>query len=215
MTGKEILLKALKFEETPRLPVGVLDGYAWILNRTGKSFQDLFDDAGSARLVAEHYRLLQSDIAYMNGHVFNVVHRTMGGTVQFGHIGESVEITAPPLAEIGDYTKFDATQVMQASLEAPEYRQTLAQAKELASLLGQEKLVAALSYAPFTVAGMLAGVQNFMAAMFDDEDETLGLVDFAADLVIQSAEAFVACGAEAVFLADPVASGDLISPDCY
>ena len=215
MTGKEIFLEALKFKPTPRLPMGILDGYAWILNRTGKSFADLFADTDGAKIAAEQYRALRTDIAYMNGHVFNVVHRVMDGEIQLTKVGEAVDITRHPLTEINDHLKFNAAEVMAKAFAEPEYVSTFAQSRELAKMLGGEKLISAIAYAPFTVAAMLTGVQDFMAAMYDDDDETLALVDFAADLVIASAEKFVECGAEAVFVADPVASGDLISAAVY
>ena len=215
MTSKEIILKALRFEDTPRLPVGVLDGYTWMLNQTGKSFQNLFEDQESVKLVAEQYDKLGTDIVYSNGHVFNMVHKVMGGEIHTSGIGETVEIKKSPLSEIGDYKNYNADEVMEKAFATPEYVSVLNQAKELYRLLGGEKLVSTLAYAPFTVAAMLVGVQDFMASIMDDEDETVALVDFAADLVIKSTEKFLKCGAEAVFLADPVASGDLISPPLY
>ena len=215
MTGKEIVLNTLEFRSTPRLPVGVLDGYAWMLQQSGKSFQDLFDEAGSAGLVAGYYRSLQSDIAFMNGHVFNVVHRVMGGEVQFDRIGDAVEITKHPLHEIEEYKNFDAEKVMEEAFATPEYVSVIEHSKKLNDLLGEELLISTLSYAPFSVAGMLVGVQDFMAAMYEDEDETLALVDLAADMVIKASAKFVELGAKAVFIADPVASGDLISPSAY
>ena len=216
MTGKEIILKALRFEETPRLPVGVLDGYAWILNQTGKSFQDLFDDEGGAAIAARHYRLLQSDIAYANAHVYNVIYRVMGGEIDFSRVGDAAEIKRPPFTAITDYKKFSVDQVMETAFEEPEYKAVICQSCELVAILGEEKLVSSLSFAPFTIAGMLVGVQEFMACMYEDEDgEIANLIDFAADIVIKISEKFIECGAEAVFIADPVASGDLISPDVY
>ena len=215
MTGREIILKAMRFEDTERLPVGVLDGYTWMLNQMGISFKQLFEMPDGAQAVAEQYSRLGTDIVYSNGHVFNVVHRVMGGEIHCDGMGETVEITKAPLSEIGGYTAFNADEVMEKAYACDEYQQVLAQAKKLSEILGCEKLVSTLSYGPFTVAGMLVGVQNFMVNLYEDEDETLGLVDFAADLVISNAEKFLECGAEAVFVADPVASGDLISPNIY
>ena len=215
MTGKEIITRAMKFEETPRLPVAVLDGYAWILDSTGKSFQDLFDMKNGAQFITDQFNLLQSDIVYSNGHVFNVVHRVLGGEVRFDGIGESVEITKHPFTEITDFKNFNVAEIMEKSFESAEYQATIQQSKELVELAGKDKIVSSVGYAPFSVAGMLVGVQDFMAALYDDEEETLGLIDFAADLVISNAEKFVASGVETVFVADPVASGDLISPSGY
>lgn len=215
MTGKEILMKAIGFESTPRLPVGVLDGYAWILQQAGKSFQDLFEMQGGAELAAEQYRRLRSDIAYSNGHVFNIVHRIMGGEVDFTCVGESVDITKHPLGEIGDYKNFNAANVMEQAFSTPEYRTSMEQSRRLSELLRDEKLLSTVGYAPFSVAGMLVGVQDFMMTLSEDEDETLGLIEFATDLVIRNAEKFLENGSEVVFIADPIASGDLISPAAY
>jgi len=215
MTSKEIFLKALRFEDTPRLPVGVLDGYAWMLNQTGKSFEDFFNDPASVQLVVEQYGKLGTDIVYSNGHVFNMVHKVMGGEIHCDKVGDAVEIRKSPLSEIGDYKNYNVDEVMEKAFATPEYVSVLGQAKELYRLVGDEKLVSTLAYAPFTVAAMLVGVQEFMATLVEDEDETIALIDFATDLVIKSAEKFLDCGAEAVFMADPVASGDLISPALY
>ena len=215
MTSKEIFMKALRFEDTPRMPVGVLDGYTWMLERTGKSFADLFNNPDSVQMVMDLYEELQSDIVYSNGHVFNVVHRTLGGDIHCSGIGETVEIRKSPFSKISDYKEYNVDEVMEKAFETPEYRTVLGQARELYRQLGEKKVVSVLAYAPFTVAAMLVGVQEFMATIMDDEDETVGLVDFAADLVIRSADKFLECGADAVFLADPVASGDLISPSFY
>ena len=217
MTGKEILLIALQNKETPRLPVGVLDGHGWILAQEGKSFQDLFamDVTENAQLMAAYYRKLESDFAYSNGHVFNIVHRILGGEIYADGIGETISIKKAAFSEINAYQNFDSAQVMEQAFATPEYQNVLAQAKTLTALLREEKLVCGLAYGSFTVAAMLVGAHLFMKALKQQPDDVVKLIDFATDLVIRSMEKFVETGAEAVFIADPVASGDLIGPAVY
>lgn len=63
MTGKEIVLRAMNFEETPCLPVAVLDGYVWILRQNGLSFKDMFDlDDCGAGIVEKAFDDFRSDM---------------------------------------------------------------------------------------------------------------------------------------------------------
>lgn len=69
MTGKEIILKALRFEKVPRIPVAVLDGYVWMLRREGLSFKELCEmEDGGAPIVIHAYDEMQTDIIQPNLH---------------------------------------------------------------------------------------------------------------------------------------------------
>ena len=103
MTGKEIILKAMRFEKTPRLPVAVLDGYVWILRREGLSFKQLseLEDDGAA-IAIRAFDDMQTDIVHPNIHCFNYIFEIMGGTVCGDKVEEAFEVTKPPLATMAD-----------------------------------------------------------------------------------------------------------------
>ena len=68
MTGKEIVLKAMRFEETPRLPVAILDGYVWILRKNNISFRELLEmEDGGAEVVEKAFDDIRiENIVYNN-----------------------------------------------------------------------------------------------------------------------------------------------------
>ena len=104
MTGKEIVLKAMRFEETPRLPVAILDGYVWILRKNNISFRELLEmEDGGAEVVEKAFDDFQSDIVYPNIHAFNFLFEIMGGIVSCDRKGEAFEVTKTPLEEINDF----------------------------------------------------------------------------------------------------------------
>jgi len=82
----------------------------------------------------------------------------------------------------------------------------------LRRMTGDEKALVAISFAPFSLAAMLLGVQQYMEMLLDEDDGIDELSAFALDMTIRFTQAFVDAGAEIVFVCDPVASGDLISP---
>lgn len=162
MTGKEIVLKAMRFEETPRLPVAILDGYVWILRKNNISFRELLEmEDGGAEVVEKAFDDFQSDIVYPNIHAFNFLFEIMSGIVSCDRKGEAFEVTKTPLEEINDFRQYDVDKLCEQLEQKKEYAVGLGLLEKLKKYYGEEKLVCA------------------------------------------------------VFIADPVASGDLISPSMF
>lgn len=162
MTGKEIVLKAMRFEETPRLPVAILDGYVWILRKNNISFRELLEmEDGGAEVVEKAFDDFQSDIVYPNIHAFNFLFEIMGGIVSCDRKGEAFEVTKTPLEEINDFRQYDVDKLCEQLEQKKEYAVGLGLLEKLKKYYGEDKLVCA------------------------------------------------------VFIADPVASGDLISPSMF
>lgn len=216
MTGKEIVLKAMRFEETPRLPVAILDGYVWILRKNNISFRELLEmEDGGAEVVEKAFDDFQSDIVYPNIHAFNFLFEIMGGIVSCDRKGEAFEVTKTPLEEINDFRQYDVDKLCEQLEQKKEYAVGLGLLEKLKKYYGEDKLVCAVSVAPLTLAGMMLGVQNFMMKLYDDEEGTVALLEFATELVVRLCESQIARGADVVFIADPVASGELISPSMF
>lgn len=216
MTGKEIILKAFNFEPTPRIPVAILDGYVWMLRRNQISFKEFFEleDYGAA-IAIEAFDDWESDMVHSNMHAMNYLFEIMGGTICADKAGEAFEVTKPPLDAITDIEKYNVDEVWETLKNRPEYIAHIKLMEKLKEHYGDEKLVIAGSVAPLSLAGMLRGVQNFMAEIFDEEDVIEQILEFATELLIRHCEFQIAHGADAVFVADPVASGDLISPAMF
>ena len=216
MTGKELILKAMKFEKTPRLPVAILDGYVWMLKRKGLSFKDLaeMEDCG-ASVAIEGYDDMGSDMVTPNIHSFNHIFEVMGGTVSWDKKGEPFEIIVPPLKEMSDIERYNIDEVWEKLLDHPGFTASARQLDILKAHYGDEKLVVAMGVGPLSLAAMLVGTQNFMTEIYGEEELAEKMLGFATEFIIRHAEMFIAHGADAIFLADPVASGDLISPAMF
>lgn len=68
---------------------------------------------------------------------------------------------------------------------------------------------------PYTLAGYIFGLQQVMMWMLADASAYANIMDKLTGLAIQYAQAQFAAGAHVVQAADPMASGDLISPNHY
>jgi [methyl-Co(III) methanol-specific corrinoid protein]:coenzyme M methyltransferase len=68
---------------------------------------------------------------------------------------------------------------------------------------------------PYTLAGYIYGLQKMMIWMLSDALSYTKIMDSLTELVTQYAQAQFAAGAHVVQAADPMASGDLISPNHY
>jgi [methyl-Co(III) methanol-specific corrinoid protein]:coenzyme M methyltransferase len=68
---------------------------------------------------------------------------------------------------------------------------------------------------PYTLAGFMYGLEKVMMWMLSDATAYAGIMDKLTELAIQYAQAQFAAGAHVVQAADPMASGDLISPNHY
>lgn len=68
---------------------------------------------------------------------------------------------------------------------------------------------------PFTLAGHLLGVENFLMGTVTDPDDSLWLMDQVSDFLIQYIQRIYDCGDVIVTTADPTASGDLVSAELF
>lgn len=216
-SGKSLILGALKGEKGNRTPVAILDGYTWMLRRAGLSFRNLMDMGAkeAATFVYEAYNDLQSDIVQVNAHLMNLIFEAMGGTVEYGKVGEAVEVKARPLTAPIDIREFNADEVWCKVEGRPEFIRALETTRQLRQMANEDKALVAISFAPFSLAAMLLGVQQYMEALLDEEEGMDELSEFALDMTLRFTQAFVNAGAEIVFVCDPVASGDLISPTIF
>ena len=215
--GKELFCNALKGIKGERVPMAILDGYTWMLRRADLSYRDLMDmePQAAADLIYDGYNDLESDLVHPNAHLTYLIFEAMGGTVDYSRTGEAVELKTAPLNDPTDILSFDADEVWRKVQARPEFVQAMETTRLLAEKANGTKALAALSFAPFTVAAMLIGVQRYMEALFDEEDGMEALEAFALDMVTRFVQAHVNVGAEFAFICDPVASGDLISPAIF
>ncbi len=87
--------------------------------------------------------------------------------------------------------------------------------RRLKELCAGEIPVAGSVQGPFRHAAMLRGPEHLMRDLFKKKDSARQLMDIATDSLIVWGTAVVQAGADIVWLPDPVASGDAVSPKVY
>ena len=87
--------------------------------------------------------------------------------------------------------------------------------RRLKELCGGEIPVVGSVQGPFRHAAMLRGPENLMRDLFKKKEDARKLMEIATDSLIVWGTAVVQAGADIVWLPDPVASGDAVSPKVY
>jgi uroporphyrinogen decarboxylase len=205
MTGKEILLKALKREETPRVPwvpfVGV-HGAHLIGERADIYLQ-------SANLIEmglrRAHKLYQPDGLPVCFDL-QIEAEIMGCKL---HWAEDVppSVATHPLAE--GKTLEELPEIDETKGRFPVVTKVLDRLKED---IGAETALYGLICGPFTLALHLLGNDIFLD-MYDEEEKIEQLCDYCAEVCIKAADIYIDHGADVIAVVDPMTSQ--ISPDHF
>jgi uroporphyrinogen decarboxylase len=207
MNSKEIVIKALRLEKTPRLPVALLSGGVWTMNRRGYSLQDILPEPETAaEIIIDTQKIVQSDIVWPGSGFHNLAVRALGGSIKFRAKG-APDVQAPIIDEAGDVKRLKLER-LQEDVGIQNLWRT---AGIVSRNIGSQVLVGASQWGPFTLAGHIYGVEKLMRSIYKDQEAVFAVLDFTAELCYQYLEAFINAGVEIVSIADPSASGDLIS----
>lgn len=215
MTPKERVKAALTFQTVDRVPSTIFDNGVWLTGRRGMSLQDLLDlDDGGASILLDVYRETGTDIAWVGNGLHGYCMHALGAHTNYSGVGVSGEIS-PLLKDISEIHNFDPAQI-RAKLEADSgIQKLLKQTRIVKEAVGDQMYVATVLGAPFTYAGSMVGVQNYMLLLFDEDDDIEPLNEYAIALSIEYAKLFIEAGVDIICLGDPVASGDLISQKMF
>ena len=212
MTPRETILKAFAMEKTERVPVTLFGGGMWSIKDYGTTFEELANnvDKNVEMCVAEAEKI-RSDIIYV-GSGFNNFHaialgRKLGVGVKYREIG-APDMTAHVVSSEEDLAKLD----MEDIFKDPVVLNVMEATRKVKQKIGDKYLVTMTCWGPFTLAARYVGEEAFMKATFKKPAFVEKMVDFCADLLIKLYEPLVKDGVEALSIADPTASGDLINP---
>jgi uroporphyrinogen decarboxylase len=208
MTSRETILKVYEGGKPDRVPVTLFGGGMWSIRDYGSSFKDLSLDTEkmSDMLISMSEKLL-CDIVYAGSGYNNFHASAFGGGIKFREMG------APDLEEAFISSVDDLQTLDLAKLDTHDVINTVVSAlKDTKSRIGNEYIVTMTAWGPYTLAARMVGEEKMMKATFKKPDLVHKVSDFATDLLIHLYEPLVEDGTlEVVSLADPTASGDLIS----
>ncbi len=211
MIAKEIIIKTIRREETPRVAVALLSGGVWTFNRRGYSLRDILGKPElNAQIISETYDEVQSDMVWVGSGYHNLAIRALGGKIKFRTKG-APDIQEPllnSLAEIGG--------IRLERIKEDQDIQSLWQAAEILSQkIGSQALVGSSQWGPFTLAGHIYGIEKLMRSIYKDRQAVFTVLEVATELCYQYLEPFITAGVEIISIADPSASGDLISREQF
>lgn len=208
MTSREVILKAFEGGKPARVPAALFGAGMWSIKRFNSSFEELSLNAPKmADMLVSMSETLASDIVYAGSGYNNFHASAFGGGIKFREMG------APDLREHFISSEEDLQKLDLGKLDTSDVIATVAEALKAAkSKIGNEYVVTLTAWGPYTLGARMIGEETMMKATFKKPDLVHKLADFATDLLIHLYEPLVADGSlEVISLADPTASGDLIS----
>jgi len=208
MTPKEIILKAYEGGRPERVPATLFGAGMWSIKAWGTSFEALSRDSGSmARMLIDMSDRLRCDVVYAGSGYNNFHASALGGRIKFREMG------APDLEEHLISTEESLEKLNIEDIDKDETIKTVKEALRAAKkAIGDTYVVTMTAWGPFTLGARLLGEEAMMKATFKKPALVEKIVNFATELLIHLYEDIVEDKTlEVVSLADPTASGDLIS----
>ena len=212
MTSKEIIQKVIKLEPTPRLPVSLLSAGAWNLNQSGLTLEQALTVGPQriAEVIAKTNEIVGCDIVWPGSGYHNLAIRGIGGRIKF-RVKGTPDVQEPLLR--GNWA---AERIATKRVQEDEGIRVLIEAARLLSQsIGDKTVVGTSQWAPFTLGGLAYGVENLMRNIHKDKPAVHAVMEFATELCFDYLEPFIDAGVSMISLADPTASGDLISRDQF
>lgn len=210
MNSKERFVSAINKEKTDRTPIGPPFQGCWALALSGiKVIDSIKDPALAARA--------QLDV--VESCKFDSIETMWDWLSPVEAIGGEVKI--PEYGTIPTWTHVVSDQASIDKLEVPDplkdYRMKASSetTKILVDKLGKKKYLMMTTVAPFTLAGELRGVEAMMMDCVLDPDFVRSVINFSMETVERYLENIVKEDVDAVIMADPTASGSLISVDDF
>jgi uroporphyrinogen decarboxylase len=208
MKPKDAMLKAFEGGKADRIPVTLFGAGMWSIKGFGSSFEALAKDADKMTdmLVAMSDKL-KCDVVYAGSGYNNFHAAALGSKMKFREMG------APDLEHHFVSSEEDLAKLDKTALDRDETIATVIKAlRQTKAKIGNEYLVTMTAWGPFTLAARFVGEEIMMKATFKKPAFVEKVIDFATDVLIHLYEPVVADKTlELISLADPTASGDLIS----
>lgn len=209
MTPKQAILQA--FEQVPgdRAPATVFGGGVWTIRRWGTQFGEIIRDPRAyADMIIRTNESVRSPMVYVGSGFNNYLAAAMGGHIKERPLG-APDLDEPIIQESAD--ELDDRHVDDIANDA--VIQNIWEATRLvAQAIGDDVVVTTTAWGPFTLAGQIYGVEDFMRSTYKKEAQVHKTLQFATRLLKAFYRPLVEERVIPVMsIADPTASGDLIS----
>jgi uroporphyrinogen decarboxylase len=210
LNSREVLLKTIQRDTLPkrdRPASALLSGATWTFRQKGLSLKDVLEQPQFAiSAICEMNALIQSDIVWPGSGFHNLLVHIFGGKIKFRPQG-NIDVHEPAFQSIAELDGADLNQIDQH-----EWIVTIRSIIEAVHQnIGQEFLIGTSSWGPFTLAGQFYGVERLMAGMYKDKAGIHALMELMTEVCYRYLAPAIPKGASMLSIAEPTASGDLIS----
>lgn len=210
MNSREVILDVINSESIggpSRLPVALLSGGTWAFRQKGLTLEDVLSQIErSSQAIIDVNKEIQSDIVWPGSGYHNILVHFFGGKIKFRPQG-NIDVIQPAFENLAaiDNLDFDIIDNHAWSLAIREL------ISQVDSQIGDNYLVGTSSWGPFTLAGQFYGVEKMMSGLYKDKAGIHALLEVITEVVYRYLSPMIAKGAVILSLAEPTASGDLIS----
>ena len=218
MNSRERIEAILANAPVDHVPFAILDGGAWAESETDLTYREFLslEDAGASVIVKKfdeiHADIVSSCGAFASGYL-GALGNQMDLDVKHATVNSKPTIEDPE----EDILKLDISSIRENLDQSWVWQRLLHQTREIKKLVGDTKLIGACIAGPFTAAGMLVGVQDFMMMLLDEdlEEQLKHILAYGLEASVLAYEDLHAAGVDIAWLGEPVASGAMISQSMF
>ena len=209
MNNKEIILAALRFEAVPRIPVIQLSSGLWEYRRNNMTISDFINlsPEKNSEFVISTNKILNLDLIWTAAGCNNLVLKALGADITIDKLGFSSSVNNPLLKTPDDIDKLNINLIENSR----EIENLLNATRIIANEVGNEYLIGVSQWGPFTLAGLLYGLEDFMKICMRDTAAAQHILQNTSNFVLKYLNLFADAGAELICQSEPTSSGDLIS----
>ena len=206
MLPKDLMKGALRFQDLPRTPVFPLCISWWAFDHFGYTVMDVFKNPEKGVDAQLKTAAILNFDAIESFWDWYCILGPLGCEMQIEDKGSPMVLDTPPVKD---------PEALK-NMEIPDFRKDwrVDSALKSAALLKEKAgdyYLFGTFLGPFSLAGMLAGLQNLLLETIERPDFVHDLMDFSKEVLLKQAEIY-APYLDAIMYCDPSASGDLISP---
>ncbi|MGD0231745.1 MAG: uroporphyrinogen decarboxylase family protein [Syntrophorhabdales bacterium] len=208
MTGRQTLIDRLLGRKTDRVPVVLFSAGAWTFNSLGLPLEAVIGNADVMATAISQTFLTKapSDAVWVGSGFNNLPVRILGGEIVYPRQG-TPRVTRTAFADASDLVAIDADRI---ALD-PHVRSLWETTARVKKALGSQTMIGACGWGPFTLAGQMYGTEKLMSGIYKDPASVRRVLDFSVDASSCYYRGFMENGAEIISIAEPIASGDMIS----
>lgn len=206
MTPKEVYRAVVNFEEPDRIPLSI-SAHDIARRQRGLTLEQyyLLPPKEQAEFTVNVHRNYGGDVirAGFNG---TLAIKALGGKVKFRDKGHP-DVEEPFVKAVSYLDKIN----LDALKQDFHYQVCREASKEIVALAGEDYCISSGSWGPFTQAGLLFGAEPLMRNCLRNREAVRALLDFTFELIKAYSEEIIDLGIDVGTLADPSASGDMVS----